>query len=83
VFSAHAWSRISWCAGCRRTRRRVYLYVVTDLTRYHRRSPGALSDRDVQRGRECALRRYVILVLRQSLGRRQSALRLDESELSA
>jgi integrase/recombinase XerD len=28
---------------------RVYLYVVTDLARYHRRSPDALSDRDVQR----------------------------------
>jgi integrase/recombinase XerD len=28
---------------------RVYLYVVTDLARYHRRSPDELSDRDVQR----------------------------------
>ena len=44
---------------------RVYLYVVTDLARYHRRSPAALSDRDVQRTEpvpclECA---------RQSLGK--------------
>ena len=28
---------------------RVYLYVVTDLARYHRRSPDELSDRDVHR----------------------------------
>ena len=28
---------------------RAYLFVVTDLTRYHRRSPDQLSDRDVQR----------------------------------
>jgi site-specific recombinase XerD len=28
---------------------RAYLYVVTDLTRYHRRSPDALGDREVQR----------------------------------
>ena len=28
---------------------RAYLYVVTDLARYHHRSPDVLSDRDVQR----------------------------------
>ncbi len=28
---------------------RAYLFVVSDLTRYHRRSPDQLSDRDVQR----------------------------------
>jgi hypothetical protein len=28
---------------------RAYLFFVTDLTRYHRRSPDQLSDRDVQR----------------------------------
>jgi hypothetical protein len=28
---------------------RAYLYVVSDLTRYHRRSPDALGDREVQR----------------------------------
>jgi site-specific recombinase XerD len=28
---------------------RGYLFVVTDLARYHRRSPGEMSDRDVQR----------------------------------
>ena len=28
---------------------RLYLFVVTDLTRYHRRPPDQLRDRDVQR----------------------------------